>query len=176
MLIRLFQQTPISSIGACRAQRFRKPCARSVGRDLLQACLDESVFRHGRPKQPTKAFQILFGLGTGCKSTTYKEMRDRRTYPIRQAKADPTYWGLLKQPDKHGRSNFGCNPSANFSPCRVYACRLEATICRPLRRTIYTPFSAFVWVIVSGFVFSMFSGLGGGISALRSFTFNKLPG
>ena len=101
MLIRLFQQTPISSIGACRAQRFRKPCARFVGRDLLQACLDESVFRHGRPKQPTKAFLILFGLGTGCKSTTYKEMRDRRTYPIRQAKADPTYWGLLKQPDKH---------------------------------------------------------------------------
>jgi transposase-like protein len=55
-----------------------------VGRDQLQAYLDEFVFRHNRRKQPTAAFQTLRGLGTGHKSTTYEEMRSRRTFPSRQ--------------------------------------------------------------------------------------------
>ena len=50
MLIRLFQQAPISSIRACRAPRFRKPCPSSEGRELLQAYLDEIDFRHSRRK------------------------------------------------------------------------------------------------------------------------------
>ena len=60
-----------------------------VGRDQLQAYLDEFVFRHNRRKQPMAAFQTLLGLGSGHKSSTYKEMRGRRSFPIRQAKADP---------------------------------------------------------------------------------------
>jgi hypothetical protein len=45
-----------------------------VGRELLQAYLDEFVFRHNRRKQPMAAFQALLGLGTGHKSMTYKEI------------------------------------------------------------------------------------------------------
>ena len=52
-----------------------------VGRNQLQAYLDEFVFRHNRRKQPMAAFQTLLGLGTKNKSTTYKEMRSRRTVP-----------------------------------------------------------------------------------------------
>jgi hypothetical protein len=71
-----------------------------VGRDQLQAYLDEFVFRHNRRKQPMAAFQTLLGLGTGHKSTTYKEMRSRWSVQSRQPRLTPTYWGLLKQPDK----------------------------------------------------------------------------
>jgi hypothetical protein len=74
MLIRLFQQATISSIWACRARCFRKPCSSSEGRELLQAYLDEFVFRHIRRKQPMAAFQSLLGLGTGHKPMTYKQM------------------------------------------------------------------------------------------------------
>jgi transposase-like protein len=49
-----------------------------VGRGRLQAYLDEFVFRHNRRKQPMAAFQTLLGLGTGHRSTTYKEMLKRR--------------------------------------------------------------------------------------------------
>ena len=59
-----------------------------VGRHRLQAYLDEFVFRHNRRKQPMAAFQTLLGLGTGHKSATYKEMRGRRSFPIRQARTD----------------------------------------------------------------------------------------
>ncbi len=67
-----------------------------VGRNQLQAYLDEFVFRHNRRKQPMAAFQTLLGLGTGHKSTTYKEMRGRRSFPIRQAKTDPNILGLAE--------------------------------------------------------------------------------
>jgi hypothetical protein len=59
-----------------------------VGRHQLQAYLDEFVFRHNRRKQPMAAFQTLLGLGTKHKSTTYKEMRTRRTVPSHPAKTD----------------------------------------------------------------------------------------
>jgi transposase-like protein len=64
-----------------------------VGRHQLQAYLDEFVFRHNRRKQPMAAFQTLLGLGTKHKSPTYKETQGRRTFPSRQAKADPQYIG-----------------------------------------------------------------------------------
>jgi len=67
-----------------------------VFRNQLQAYLDEFVFRHNRRKQPMAAFQTLLGLRTGHKSTTYKEMRGRRSVPIRQAKADPNILGLAE--------------------------------------------------------------------------------
>jgi transposase-like protein len=67
-----------------------------VGRDQLQAYLDEFVFRHNWRKQPMAAFQTLLGLGTRHKSTTYKEMRSRRTFPSRQAKTDPNILGLAE--------------------------------------------------------------------------------
>jgi len=54
-----------------------------VGRHQLQAYLDEFVFRHNRRKQPMAAFQTLLGLGTGHKSTTYKQIRSGRRSPIR---------------------------------------------------------------------------------------------
>jgi transposase-like protein len=60
-----------------------------VGRDQLQAYLDEFVFRHNRRKQPMAAFQTLLGLGTGQKPMTYKEKGSRRTLPSRQTKTDP---------------------------------------------------------------------------------------
>jgi transposase-like protein len=59
-----------------------------VGRGRLQAYLDEFVFRHNRRKQPMAAFQTLLGLGTGHRSTTYKEMLNRRV------KTDPQYIGV----------------------------------------------------------------------------------
>jgi transposase-like protein len=59
-----------------------------VGRGQLQAYLDEFVFRHNRRKQPMAAFQTLLGLGTGHRSTTYKEMLNRRV------KTDPQYIGV----------------------------------------------------------------------------------
>jgi len=67
-----------------------------VGRNQFQAYLDEFVFRHNRRKQPMAAFQTLLGLGTGHKSTTYKEMRSRRSFQIRQAKTDPNILGLAE--------------------------------------------------------------------------------
>jgi hypothetical protein len=67
-----------------------------VGRNQLQAYLDEFVFRHNRRKQPMAAFQTLLGLGTGHKSKTYKEMRGRRSFPICQAQADPNILGLAE--------------------------------------------------------------------------------
>ena len=67
-----------------------------VGRDQLQAYLDEFVFRHNRRSQPMAAFQTLLGLGTGHKSTPYKEMLSKRTFPRRQAKADPNILGLAE--------------------------------------------------------------------------------
>jgi len=67
-----------------------------VGRNQLQAYLDEFVFRHNRRKQPMAAFQTLLGLDTGHKSMTYKEMRGWRTFPGRQAKTDPNLLGLAE--------------------------------------------------------------------------------
>lgn len=67
-----------------------------VGRHQLQAYLDEFVFRHNRRKQPMAAFQTLLGLASGHKSMTYEELRGRRTFPIRQAKADPNILGLAE--------------------------------------------------------------------------------
>jgi transposase-like protein len=67
-----------------------------VGRHQLQAYLDEFVFRHNRRMQPMAAFQTLLGLGTGHKSTTYQEMRSRRSFPIRQAKTHPNILGLAE--------------------------------------------------------------------------------
>ncbi len=60
-----------------------------VGRNRFQAYLDEFVFRHNRRKQPMAAFQTLLGLGSGDRSSTYKQMHSRRSVPIRKAKADP---------------------------------------------------------------------------------------
>ena len=40
-----------------------------VGRDQLQAYLDEFAFRPNRRKKPMAAFQTLLGLGTRHKST-----------------------------------------------------------------------------------------------------------
>ena len=59
-----------------------------VGRGRLQAYLDEFVFRHNRRKQPMAAFQTLLGLGTGHRSTTYKEMLNRRV------KTEPQHIGV----------------------------------------------------------------------------------
>jgi hypothetical protein len=42
------------------------------------------------------AFQTLLGLGTKHKSTTYKEMRNSRTVPTRQAQADPNLLWLAE--------------------------------------------------------------------------------
>jgi transposase-like protein len=46
-----------------------------VSRAQLQVYLDEFVFRHNRRKTPAAAFQTLLGLGTGRKSTEYKQIR-----------------------------------------------------------------------------------------------------
>ena len=46
-----------------------------VSRDQLQSYLDEFVFRHNRRRQPTAAFQTLFGLGTARKPASYKQIR-----------------------------------------------------------------------------------------------------
>jgi transposase-like protein len=67
-----------------------------VGRDQLQTHIDEFVFRHNRRKQPMAAFQTLLGLGSGHKSSTYRELRSRRSFPIRQAKADPNILGFAE--------------------------------------------------------------------------------
>ena len=58
--------------------------------------MNDSIFRHNRRKQPMAAFQTLLGLGTKHKSTTYKEMRTRRTVPSRPAKTDPNILGLAE--------------------------------------------------------------------------------
>jgi hypothetical protein len=42
------------------------------------------------------AFHTLLGRGTGHKSTTYKEMRGRRSFLIRQAKTNPNRLGLAE--------------------------------------------------------------------------------
>jgi hypothetical protein len=67
-----------------------------VGRNQLQAYLDEFVFRHNQRKQPMAAFQTLLGLGTGHKSTICKEMRSRQGFQIRQAKTAPNILGLAE--------------------------------------------------------------------------------
>jgi len=67
-----------------------------VGRHQLQAYLNEFVFRHNRRKQPMAAFQTLLGLGTQHTSTTYKDMRSRRTVPRHPAKADHNIMGLAE--------------------------------------------------------------------------------
>jgi len=64
-----------------------------VGRDQLQAYLDEFVFRHNRRKQPMAAFHTLLGLGTGHRSTTYKEMLSRRTSLNRRTETHPQHVG-----------------------------------------------------------------------------------
>lgn len=46
-----------------------------VSKPQLQVYLDEFVFRHNRRKTPAAAFQTLLGLGTGRKSTEYKQIR-----------------------------------------------------------------------------------------------------
>jgi hypothetical protein len=67
-----------------------------VGREFLHAYLDEFVSLHSRRKQAMAAFQTLLGLRTGHNSMTYKEMRSRRTFPSRQAKADPNILWLAE--------------------------------------------------------------------------------
>lgn len=64
-----------------------------VGRDRLQAYLDEFVFRHNRRKQPMAAFQTLLGLGTARKSTTYEEMRRTRPFQAAELRLTPNIWG-----------------------------------------------------------------------------------
>jgi transposase-like protein len=49
-----------------------------VSKAQLQVYLDEFVFRHNRRKTPAAAFQTLLGLGTGRKSTEYKQIRRAR--------------------------------------------------------------------------------------------------
>lgn len=46
-----------------------------VSKPQLQVYLDEFVFRHNRRKTPAAAFQTLLGLGSGRKSTEYKQIR-----------------------------------------------------------------------------------------------------
>jgi transposase-like protein len=46
-----------------------------VSKPQLQIYLDEFVFRHNRRRTPAAAFQTLLGLGTGRKSTEYKQIR-----------------------------------------------------------------------------------------------------
>jgi len=46
-----------------------------VSKAQLQVYLDEFIFRHNRRKTPAAAFQTLFGLGTGRKSTKYEQIR-----------------------------------------------------------------------------------------------------
>jgi hypothetical protein len=67
-----------------------------MDRDHLKAFPDEFVFRHNRRNKPMAAFRTLLGLGTGHKSTAYNEMRSRRTFPSRQAKADHNILGLAE--------------------------------------------------------------------------------
>ena len=67
-----------------------------VGRDQLQAYLDEFVFRHNRRKQPMAAFQTLLGLGTGHKPTTYKQMRSGRPFQAAQPRPDPNILWLAE--------------------------------------------------------------------------------
>ncbi len=67
-----------------------------VGRDHLQAYLNEFVFRHNRRKQPMAAFQTLLGLGTGHKSSTYKEMLIRWAFLGRRAKNNPNILGYAE--------------------------------------------------------------------------------
>jgi transposase-like protein len=64
-----------------------------VGRDQLQAYLDEFVFRHNRRKQPMAAFQTLLGLGTGHKSMTYEEMRRGRSSQSAELRQTPKILG-----------------------------------------------------------------------------------
>lgn len=63
-----------------------------VGSGRLQAYLDEFVFRHNRRKQPMAAFQTLLGLGTGRRSSTYREIRTGQTL----LKADRNALGLAE--------------------------------------------------------------------------------
>jgi transposase-like protein len=67
-----------------------------VGRDQLQAYLDEFVFRHNRRKQPMAAFQTLLGLGSEHKSVTYKKIRSRQPLPSRQLKTHPNILGFAE--------------------------------------------------------------------------------
>ena len=64
-----------------------------VGRDQLQAYLDEFVFRHNRRRQPMAAFQTLLCLGTGYRSATYKQFSGWQIRPHRQTKTDPNPLG-----------------------------------------------------------------------------------
>ena len=45
-----------------------------MSKPQLQVYLDEFVFRHNRRNTPAAAFQTLLGLGTGRKSTEYKQI------------------------------------------------------------------------------------------------------
>jgi transposase-like protein len=63
-----------------------------VASGRLQAYLDEFVFRHNRRKQPMAAFQTLLGLGTGRRSSTYREIRAGQTL----LKADRNPLGLAE--------------------------------------------------------------------------------
>jgi transposase-like protein len=67
-----------------------------VSRDQLQVYLDEFIFCHNRRRLPMAAFQTLLGLGTGRKPTAYNEIRGAADL----SRPTPSYWGLLKQPDK----------------------------------------------------------------------------
>ena len=60
-----------------------------VSRDQLQVYLDEFVFRHNRRRQPMAAFQTLLGLGTGRKSTPYKQIRGAVDLSTRSTTPDP---------------------------------------------------------------------------------------
>ena len=74
-----------------------------VSRDQLQVYLDEFVFRHNRRRLPMAAFQTLLGLGAGHKPTAYKQIRVPPIFPSARRRLTPSYWGLLKQPDKQKR-------------------------------------------------------------------------
>jgi|GEM_PF-3192930 hypothetical protein len=53
------------------------------------------------------AFQTLLGLGTGHKSATRKDLYNGRTFSKAYPGQTTSYWGLLKQPDKHEYPIFG---------------------------------------------------------------------
>ena len=73
-----------------------------VSREQLEVYLDEFVFGRNRRKLPMAAFQTLLGLGAGHEPTPYEQIRGAADV------ADPTYWGLLKQPDKQKVTNLTC--------------------------------------------------------------------
>ena len=88
-----------------------------VSRDQLQVYLDEFVFRHNRRRLPMAAFQTLLGLGTGHKPTDYRDIRGAADL----SPSTPSYWGLLKQPDKQELAKRELSSAHAHNPLLVLA-------------------------------------------------------